>query len=135
MERKPRTDKDHLLWTEAHWSSTPDARALRTIPSLIVELDRDDHEAKHHETPPVPLLGHYAIRRTLNTYEPGSNPIESLDNLMLAIEQAANSPKAHIIEKHLAELAIWALDLQHPFVALSPQMRTSSIIDLGEHRR
>jgi len=135
MERKPRTDKDHLLWTESHWSSTPDAQALRTTPSLIVELDRDDHEEKHRTVPPVPLLGHYAIRRTLNVYEPGRNPVESLDNLLSAIEQSANHPKAHIIEKHLAELAIWALDLQHPFVALSPQMRTSGIIDLGEHTR
>lgn len=50
-------------------------------------------------------------------YEPKDTPIKSVESLMLSIEQAANHPKAHIIEKHLAELAVWALDLQRPFIA------------------
>jgi hypothetical protein len=40
-----------------------------------------------------------------------------MDNLMLAIEKAGNHPRAHIVEKKLAELAVWAIDLQRPFIA------------------
>lgn len=126
-----RIDRDHIFWTEPHWRSTKEAAALRSTPSLIIPLYRDVHEEKHKNTPPVPLLGFHTLRRTLQIYEPGSTPIQSLDNVMLAIEQAANNPNAHIIEKHMAELAIWALDLQHPFIAESPRQPGATVIDIN----
>lgn len=131
---KPRFDKDHVLWTEQHWSSNKAANQLRTQSSLIIQLDRDTHEAKHRTVPPVPLLGHYALNKTLRLYEPGSTPIRSIDNLLSAIEVAANAPRAHEIEKYLAELAIWAIELQKPFIALSPDEPSARVIDLSGYR-
>lgn len=42
---------------------------------------------------------------------------------MSSIEQSVNHPKAHVIEKHLADLAIWAIDLQRPFIGEAVQRR------------
>lgn len=110
-------DSHHVLHNKQEWSLRPDAKALREHPSLLVRLDRSEHNEIHRECPAVPLLGYHALQRTLSFYEPGHNTIQSVDNLMKAMEHAANHPKAHIIEKHLAELAIWSIDLQKPFIA------------------
>jgi len=128
-------DKDHFLWSRPQWEHSVPARKLRRLPSLSALMYRDVHEAKHKETPPVPLLSHYTIVRALNCYEPGETPIDSLDNLMEAIDNASNSPKAHEIEKHLAELAIWTLDLQRPYIEQSPEQPSlATVIDLGSYR-
>lgn len=129
-----RFDRDHAFWTETHWKSEKRANTLRTMGSLIIRLDRLTHEVKHRETPPIPLLGYYTLGRVLQTYEPGRTPIESIDNVQLAIEQAANTPQTHDIEKHLAELTVWALDLGKPYWRQSPDEPTATVIDLGGYR-
>lgn len=110
-------DSHHLLHNKQEWSLRPDAKTLREHPSLIFPITRAEHNEIHKHYPAVPLLGYYALQRTLAMYEPGDTPVESIDNLMKSMEHAANHPKAHIIEKHLAELAIWAIDLQKPLIA------------------
>lgn len=110
-------DSHHLIFNKQEWSLRPDAKTLREQPSLIFSLSRSEHNEIHRNVPAVPLLGYHALQRTLAMYEAGDTPIQSIDNLMTAMEHAANHPKAHIIEKHLAELAIWAVDLQKPFIA------------------
>lgn len=110
-------DSHHILHNKQEWSLRPDAKSLREHQSLIVPLHRSEHNEIHKHCPAVPLLGYHALQRTFAMYEPSHTPVESMDNLMKAIEHAANHPKAHIIEKHLAELAIWAVDLQKPFIA------------------
>lgn len=110
-------DAHHILHNKQEWSLRPDAKTLREDPSLITSVTRAEHNEIHKNVPAVPLLGYHALQRTLAVYEPGGTNIESIDNLMKAIEHAADHPKAHIIEKHLAELAIWSIDLQRPFIA------------------
>jgi hypothetical protein len=54
-----------------------------------------------------------------------------MDNLMLAIEHSAG-PKTHQIERDLAELAVWAISLQKPFVEEGLTVpETRVIIDLA----
>ena len=109
-------DDHHILHNRQEWELRPNAKRLRQTPSLIARLERPLHDEIHRECPPVPLLGHYALERTVRLFEAGSTTLESMDNLMLAIEQSSQHPKAHDIEKHLAELAVWAIDLQRPFI-------------------
>lgn len=120
-----RFDRDHIFWTESHWTSTKEANTLRTMGSLIIRLDRTTHEAKHRDTPPIPLLGYHTLKRVLATYEPGGSPLKSVDNVMSAIERAASVPQAHDIERAQASLAVWALELGKPYWAESPdEIRT-----------
>jgi len=131
---EPRFDKHHLLFTEQHWSSNKTAQALRTQQSLIIRLSREVHEENHRQNPAVPLLGYYTLSRTLSMYEPEKTPLASAESLMTAIEIAANHPRAHDIEKNLAELAIWAIDLQRPFIKNSPDEPRANVIDLTTYR-
>lgn len=109
-------DGHHILHNKQEWTLRPDAKKLRETPTLVPRLDRVTHNEIHRYAPAVPLLGYHALQRTLSFFEEGDTTIQSVENLMRAIEHAANHPKAHIIEKHVAELAIWAIDLQRPFL-------------------
>lgn len=115
-----RFDRDHLLWTQSQWSSSPLAESIRTEPTLIARLDRRTHEEKHKYTPPIPLLGHYALQRVRANYVPGSTPLESIDHLIMAINTAKSLPKAHQVEKELADLVMHSLTLAKPYWAESP---------------
>lgn len=110
-------DRHHLLSPRQEWRLRPEAKALREDRSLIVRLDRSEHNEIHRHCPPVPLLGFYALQRVNKLYEPGDTPLESIENLMQSIEASAKHPRVHEIEKQLAGLAVWSLDLQRPFIA------------------
>lgn len=110
-------DNHHILHDRVSWTSRPEAKALREDRSLIVKLDRSEHNEIHRHTVAVPLLGYRALVRTRREYEAGNTPLESIENLMAAIEVAQKHPRAHPIERELAGLAIWSLDLVRPFVA------------------
>jgi len=110
-------DGHHIIHNRMEWSLRPEAKLIRDTPSLIVRMDRSDHDEIHRYCPPVPLLGYHALIRTLQTFEQGETPLKTMDNLMYSIEIASKHPKAHEIEKQLANLAIWAIDLQRPFIA------------------
>lgn len=128
-------DRDHVFWTEPHWTSSKTANRLRSTPSLIINTPRPIHELRHAETPPVPLLGHHAIVSVLKRYYPGSTPIKSVDNLLNAIEASAEHPRVHEIERNLADLAVWAIELGKPYWRESPDEPKATIIDLAEYRR
>lgn len=127
-------DRHHILFNRQEWSLRPDALSLRENPALIATMDRQVHNELHDHCPAVPLLGHHALLRTLNFFESSPDQLESMDNLMKSIEQASNHPKAHIIEKHLAELAVWSIDLQTPFVA-DARRSNVCIVDFASGRR
>lgn len=110
-------DGHHVLHSKLEWSLRPEARALRETPSLIPRLDRRVHDEIHQECPPVPLLGHYALARTVRTFEPTGHTMTDIDRLMKAIETSSDHPKAHDLERDLALLAVQAIDLQRPFIA------------------
>lgn len=109
-------DKHHVLHFEREWSLRPDAKSLRGTHNLIVGMDRGLHEEIHANCPPVPLLGHYALERTVRLFIPTSTVLGTIDNLMLAIEGSSRHPKAHRIERSLAELTVEAISLQREYL-------------------
>lgn len=110
-------DRHHIIFEKALWNSRPDSKRIRDTPSLIVRMDREDHNEIHRNCPPIPILGYYGIMRTLSTFEEGKNPLVTMESLMSSFENAGKNPKAHEIDRRLAELAAWSLDLQRPFIA------------------
>lgn len=104
------------MWTSRQWSAEPIGKRLREQSSLIFTISRENHERIHKETPPVPLLGYYALLSTLHNYEPAYNPVKDIDGLCGAIEKATRTPRAHQIERDLAGLAIEAIQLQKPII-------------------
>lgn len=113
MERR---DRHHLLNPAREWSLRPEGKKLRESQGLIPLIDRDLHETIHRECPPVPLLGFYALQRTVREFQPHPDTLISIDNLMFAIEASGRHPKAHPIERELSSLAIQALDLQRGYL-------------------
>lgn len=111
-----RRDNHHILNNRIEWSARKESVQLRETPSLIPLLDRSVHEDLHRYCPAVPMLGVYALQHVARTFQPSSDTFQSIDNLMLAIERAADHPKAHQIERELAYIAIDAIDLQRPFI-------------------
>lgn len=109
-------DAHHIIHERKEWSLRPEAKSIRETPSLIVRMDRSEHNEIHRNCPAIPLLGYHALVRTRQAFEEGDSPLESMENLMTAIEAASKHPKANTIEKHLAELAVWAIDLQRPYI-------------------
>lgn len=115
-----RRDRHHILFDRVAWTQRPESKVLRRSESLIVTLDRDTHNELHKHCPSIPALGFYALQRVNRDFEPVYNDkLASVDNLMLAIEESAKHPKTHEIERRLAGLAVWALDLQRPFIVES----------------
>lgn len=105
-------DKHHVLNPRQEWTLRPQAEFLREQPTLVPRIERSIHEVLHRVTPPVPLLGYYALRTVANDFTPGRTTVESIDRLCSSIEYAAEHPRAHPLEFELAELAVNALQLQ-----------------------
>lgn len=109
-------DRHHVVFGRQEWSGRPESKAIRSTPSLLVTMDREAHNELHRDCPAVPLLGYHALRRVLNTFEPQRDTMRTIESLMSSIEQAADDPRSHIVERRLAELAVWSIDLQRPYV-------------------
>ena len=109
-------DSHHILNNRVEWTARPEAKKLRESQGLVPKIDRELHDEIHRNCPPVPLLGFYALKRTLREFQPHPDTLISMDNLMFAIEIAGGNPKAHNIEKELASLAVQAIDLQRAFL-------------------
>ena len=125
-------DAHHLLHNKQEWSLRPDGKALRETPSLIPRIDRGLHNEIHRNVPAVPLLGYFALQRTLREFYPTRDTLSSMDNLIVAMDIASKHHKAHVIEKAQVHLSIWALELQRPYIA--EYFNHKTIIDLGAHR-
>lgn len=110
-------DKHHVLHDRQEWTLRPQAERLREIPTLVPEMDRRDHDRIHAICPSVPLLGYHTLQIVQNRFVEGRTTLQSMDNLMAAIERSKSHPRAHQIEKDLADLAIHAIDLQRPLIA------------------
>jgi hypothetical protein len=115
MKEQNFRDSHHVLWQRNHWSTSPEAKAMRQTHSLIPKMDRQWHEAIHGELPPVPVLGTYALRRTLMGFEPTNDTLRDMDGLALAMDKATKN--SHTLGRELAGLAIENLMAQKPMVA------------------
>lgn len=105
-------DRHHILHSRKAWTCREEAHALRERPELMPRIDRDVHEELHRVAPEVPLLGYHALAAVNRLYVPGDDTMGSVDNLMSAIEQAANHRRSHRVERAVAAAAIEALDIQ-----------------------
>ena len=107
-------DKHHLLSTRNAWNSTPVSKELRS--KYIYEIDRDTHQELHRDTPSVPLLGHVALFRVLNTIQPVREPRHDIDDLLFAIDKAVMRTSVHPVERDLGYLAMEVIELQRPYI-------------------
>ena len=123
------TDAHHLIFPRQEWSMRKESLYLRSTPSLIPHLHRTIHNEIHRECSPLPLLGFYALQRTLKHFEPTDETLSSMDNLAFAIEMSSRNPKAFPIERELGELAIEALLAQRPYIESISNKRT--VLDLA----
>lgn len=115
MERN-RRDRHHIVHNRAEWNLRPAGAMIRQEETLIPEMPRTLHNEIHAECPPVPLLAIHSLERTAHFFKPGRDTLQSMDNLMDAIERSVEHPRTHEIERELAMLAIEAIDLQRPFI-------------------
>lgn len=125
-------DSHHILHNRQEWELRAEGKALRRTKSLIPTLTRAEHEEIHANVPAVPLLGYHALRRTLQLFEPTNNTLESVDSLIRSIDESGRNPKAHYVERGVSELAIWALELQLPFLIEAEASERRLIVDMGE---
>lgn len=103
----------HEAWT---WTARPDAKHLRDTPALIPRIPRDIHDELHENSPHVPILGSYALRSVAGLFHTSGDTLKDMDELMSCIERASRNPRAHMIERDLAGLAIEAIELQRPYI-------------------
>ncbi len=108
--------RHHILHERFAWTARGEAKRLRDTQSLIPRIDRELHDELHLACPHVPLLGSHALQAVNHIFEPTGNTMDDMDGLMSAIERASRHPRAHMIERDLAGLAIEAIDLQRPFI-------------------
>lgn len=116
--RRVRRDNHHIIFNRQEWSLRNDARSIREHPSLIVNMERSLHEEIHASCPAVPLLGHAALQIVRANWTPDNNHLRSMDNLLFAIDSVSVHPRAHPIEKALAQLVSQAVELQRPYVMI-----------------
>lgn len=114
--RKNRFDNHHIVFNRQEWTLRPKARAIREHPSLIVNMPRALHNEIHATCPAVPLLGYAALDIVQTNWDPDPNHLKSMDNLLFAIDTVSIHPKAHQIERALAQLAGQAVELQRPYI-------------------
>lgn len=109
---KVKQDRHHILHTGAEWNLRPETRMLRETPQLVPVIERPIHDEIHRLSPAVPLLSYYVMKQTVSLFEPQATTVETIDNLMMAIDTSGNHYRAHRIERELAQLAIQTLEIQ-----------------------
>lgn len=111
-------DHHHLLYLDKQWSAMTETRELRSHPKHKVLLHRMGHIALHREVGFVPVLPPQITKNTLQelTLYDISSPLKNIDNLQQSIADARMYPRSSELDKRIAELAIYALDLQKPFI-------------------
>ena len=125
---KNRRDRHHIVHNRAEWNLRPAGAMIRREGTLIPEMPRTLHNLIHSECPSVPLLAVHSLERTAQMFRPGRDTLESMDNLMSAIEKSVDHPRAHELERNLAMLAIEAIDLQRPYIQELYSRRNAVVI-------
>lgn len=119
---RDRRERHHILFNRRVWSSTDDLAELRGDPRLIVPLDHDTHQELHENVSHVPPLSLHVARASLRLFEDfesNGDYMKSVEHLQTSIEQAIRHPKSDRIEREVGSLAVYALDLQKPYIETS----------------
>lgn len=109
-------EKHHGAFDRLSWSARKEGRWIRNNPANIYMLEHDPHHELHDAVPIVPVLGWHALQQVAGEYEPHHDPMVNIDRLVAAIERTKRHPRAHQIERDLADLTIHAFELQRPFI-------------------
>ena len=107
--------KHEILFERVQWTSNRNAKRLRMQPTLRPELDSQTHTELHRNCPLVPLLGTYALDMVSDRFTPGRDVTQSVNSLLMAIDSIEHS-KLHPVQKELAQLALFAIELQIEYV-------------------
>ena len=107
----------HILFEGNAWESNPTTRRLRQNQHLIVPMFEELEYGLHQEIVCVPLLDRYTAQNTLKDFHPPKTYIGSIYSLITAIEGSGRHPKVSRIQKHLGEIACYALERQIPWVS------------------
>lgn len=105
-----------MLFYRPEWSHRTEAKYLRELGGLRVDLLRTDHDEIHRQVPFVPLLGVHALQRVANEHTRTDSLYQNIDNFVRSVERALKHPKSHELEKKLGALTIEAVLMQRDFV-------------------
>lgn len=106
----------HMLFYKEEWQLRPQARQLRELGGLRVDLSQADHAEMHRRVALVPLLGVHALQRVVSDYKPVEALYTNIDRFCSITERALKSPHSHQIEKDLGHLTIQAILMQREFI-------------------
>lgn len=109
-------DRHHVLFNKREWESRPQYRELRQNSGLIIPIDRDVHNELHRSVTQVPVLGYYGIMSVHKEFYRGRTHLDTLDNLLFALEKVEDSPRLSDLDKALAGIALQAVEIQRPFI-------------------
>lgn len=109
-------DRHHVLFNKREWESRPQYKELRQNAGLIVPIDRDIHNEIHRNVSQVPILGYYGIMAVHREFFRGRTHLDTVDNLLFAIEKAAEYPRLSELDRNLARIALQAVEIQKPLI-------------------
>ncbi len=89
---------------------------MRSNSGLIIPIDRDAHNELHRSVSQVPVLGYYGILAVQREFYRGRTHLDTVDNLLFALEKSSENEKLSDMDKALASLALQAVDTQRPFI-------------------
>lgn len=110
-------NRHHILFPRKLHESHPDTRSLRREQLLIPNLQIIGHTALHGAVGIVPPLDRFTAGRVRRDFYPvRDNHVASMEELMRAIDIASKHPKTQEVERMNAQVAIFAIEQQIPFV-------------------
>jgi len=109
-------DRHHVLFNRREWESRPQYKELRSNAGLIIPIDRDVHNELHRSVSQVPVLGFYAIMAVQKEFYRGRTHLDTVDNLLYALEKTSEHSRLSEIDRGLASLALQAVEIQKPFI-------------------
>jgi len=109
-------DRHHVLFNKREWESRPQYKELRENPGLIVPIDRDVHNEIHRNVSQVPILGYYGILAVNREFYRGRTHLDTVDNLLFALEKTSEYERLSDIDRSLASIALQAVEIQRPFI-------------------
>lgn len=109
-------DRHHVLFNKREWESRPQYRELRENAGLIIPMDREVHNELHRAVSQVPVLGYYGIMAVHREFYRGRTHLQTMDNLMFALETASEHNRLSDLDRSLASIALQAVEVQRPFI-------------------
>lgn len=112
-------NRHHGQFPRNQHDSMTTSRRIRADYRLIFPIDAQVHNELHRNVSLVPVLSHHLGMRAytlFNDYGDMADPIANIENWQRSIEEAKRHERADVLERHIADLAIFAYDLQKPFI-------------------